>query len=71
MNKHKSDHKLEGVADDTDEETGSGDTKPGEPSVKVETDEGFFKRERKEKQSTPHARPVSYTHLTLPTKRRV
>jgi hypothetical protein len=54
----QSDYKLEDVSDDIDEETGSGDTKPGDPIVKVETDEVFFKRERKEKQSTPHTRPI-------------
>ena len=60
------DDKLEDVTDDIDEETGSGDTKQGEPSVKVETDEAFFKRERKEKQSTPHTRPI---RLKIPKSR--
>jgi hypothetical protein len=60
------DYKLEDVADDIDEEAGSGDTKPGEPIVKVETDEAFFKRERKEKQSTPHTRPI---RLKIPRSR--
>jgi hypothetical protein len=60
------DYKLEDVADDIDEEAGSGDTKPGEPSVKVETDEAFFKRKRKEKQSIPHTRPI---RLKIPRSR--
>jgi len=60
------DYKLEDVTDDIDEEAGSGDTKPGEPSVKVETDEAFFKRERKEKQSTPYTRPI---RLKIPRSR--
>ncbi len=60
------DYKLEDVPDDIDEEAGSGDTKPGDPSVKVETDEAFFKRERKEKQLTPHTRSI---RLKIPRSR--
>jgi hypothetical protein len=35
------------------EEAESGGTEPGEVNVKMETDDAFFKKERKEKQSTP------------------
>ena len=34
------------------------ETESGEESVKMETDEAFFKRESKEKQSTPQTRPM-------------
>ena len=34
-------------------ETEPEDTEPGQANVKMETDDAFFKRERKEKQSTP------------------
>jgi hypothetical protein len=46
------------TTDHVNKEKGSGDTEPGEPSVELETDETFFKRERKEKQSTPQTRPI-------------
>ena len=35
------------------EQVESGNTEPGETDVKVETDDAFFKRERREKQLTP------------------
>ena len=40
------------------EETESGGTEPGEVNVKMETDDTFFKGERKEKPSTPQSRPI-------------
>ena len=45
-------------SDEVKKEVESGDTEPGEPGVKVETDDAFFKRERKEKQSRPQSRPI-------------
>ena len=44
----------------------SGDTESGEASVIMETDEVFFKRERKEKQSTPQSRSI---RLKIPKSR--
>ena len=48
------------------EETESGDTQPGETSVKMETYEAFFKRKRKEKQSTTQTSPI---RLKIPRSR--
>jgi hypothetical protein len=48
------------------EEMESADTKPREPIVKEESDDVFFKKERKEKQSTPQTRPI---RLKIPRSR--
>jgi hypothetical protein len=49
------DHNSHG--DKVKKEVESTNTEPGEPGVKVETDDVFFKREIEEKQSTPQSRP--------------
>ena len=48
------------------EEAESGGTEPGGVKVKMETDDAFFKRQRKEKQSTPQSRPI---RLKIPRSR--
>jgi hypothetical protein len=58
------DHKSHG--DEIKKEVESGNTEPEEPGVKVETDDALFKRERKEKQSTPQSRPI---RLKIPRSR--
>ncbi len=50
------DHNSHG--DKVKKEVESANTEPGEPGVKVENDDSLFKRERKEKQSTPQSRPI-------------
>jgi hypothetical protein len=58
------DHKSHG--DEIKKEVESGNTEPVEPGVKVETDDALFRRERKEKQSTPQSRPI---RLKIPRSR--
>ena len=48
------------------DEAKSGVTEQGDTNVKMETDDVFFKRERKEKQSTPQSSPI---HLKIPRSR--
>ena len=58
------DHNSHG--DKVKKEVESTNTEPGEPGVKVETDDVFFKREREEKKSTPQSRPI---RLKIPRSR--
>jgi hypothetical protein len=58
------DHNSHG--DKVKKEVESANTEPGETGSKAETDDAFFKREKKKKQSTPQSRPIRLKIFTRP-----